>query len=135
MALSNAIANIASKAAALANLKEAPALPPESINQFPFAATYARATYQDVRFENAGWAHVFHTIYCEIHVARTLLPRDANLAMSYIEPFIRSLLSDQYLGGTVDAVTGLRYSFGRLEWAGQETLGVRFEIDVKMTVT
>jgi len=133
MALSNAIADLQAKALTLSGIQAAPASPPEAMNQFPFVVCYPKIG--DAKFESAGWANYLHTLICEIHIARVLLPTAIALALPYIELFPSKVMSDPKLSNTVQAVNAVRYQFGRLEWAGEEHVGVRFEIDVKLTLT
>jgi len=53
------------------------------------------------------------------------------LAMPYAETFANEILSDPTLSGTVNTVTGLRATFGAMEWADEVHIGWRFEIDFK----
>jgi len=129
MTITTAIANIQSKLGAL-GVKVAPSTVPEAANVFPFGVSYLSTGHLDL--ESAGWGRNFHTIFSEIHVSRNLLGPAINTAMSYIEPFFLSLIADPTLGSTVSNLVDVRYKFGRLEWGGVETIGVRFEIDVKI---
>ena len=132
MALSDAIADIQAKMLTLSGIKAAPEKLPETMSQFPFAVSYAKGG--NVRFNSAGFADYFHTIVCEIHVARQILGQAVMLAMPYIESFSSKLLSDPKLSGTVQEVREIRYTFGFLEWAEKKHVGIRFEVDVKMNL-
>lgn len=125
-----AIQNIQAKLKALGDVKIPPNGPPESINVFPFGVSYLSSG--NLELESEGWARHFHTIFSEIHVSRQLLPQSITKAVSYIEPFFSSLMNDPTLGGTIANIVVVRYKFGRLEWGGLETIGERFEIDVKL---
>jgi len=130
MTISAAIANIQNKVATLPGIKAAPSEPPEGMGQFPFAVTYPKNG--SFRLESAGFGTYLHTLICEIHVARVILPRAISQTIPYIESFIQIVLSDPQLGGTVTSANVIRYEFGRLVWAGEEHIGVRFEVDVKI---
>jgi len=139
VALRDAIARLQSHAGALAGMKEAPIDPPESANQFPFAVSYMRSF--SWKIESAGFSHAFVMLITEIHVARNVLPLDVQLALPFFEPFLRKLLADQTLGGTVDNIGGATGGFGSMEYAGHPTLGYQFVLTgpegdgVKVTIT
>ena len=128
MTLAAAIADLQAKALTLSGVKDAPVNPPESANVFPFVVSYARSgNFQP----GAGWANYFHTIFTEFHVARQLLPVAIATALPYAESFGAKILADPQLSGTVQEVREVRYTFGRLSWGDIETIGFRFEVDVK----
>jgi len=133
MTLASAIAAVQTKAGALSGIKAAPTNPPESANQFPFAVSYPRTGRAE--FASAGWANYFHTLFCEIHISRQLLPQAIATALPYAELLPSAIMADPTLGGTVNEVREVRYTFGRLEWGGVDTIGFRFEIDVKLNLT
>jgi hypothetical protein len=132
MTLSNAISDLQDKALAL-GVKAAPKTIPEGMSVFPFAVSYPRTGSGQVA--SAGFGHQFHTIWTEIHFNRTLLGAAIDEAMPYIESLFSAIIGDPTLSSTVSSVTAVRYTFGRLEWAGEQTIGVRFEVDVKVSVT
>lgn len=133
MSLSTVIAAIQTKAGGLSGIKEAPTNPPESANVYPFAVSYAKSGTETP--QSSGWAIGLHTIICEIHIARQVLPKDIALALPFYELFRSAILSDPTIAGTVATVNALRYEFGRLEYGNKQTIGYRFEIDVKLTST
>jgi len=139
MALRDAIARLQVHAGSLVGMKEAPTDPPESANQFPFALSYVRAG--SWRAESAGFSHAFVTLVTEIHVARSALPLDIQLALPFFEPFLQKLLGDQTLNGTMDNIGEVEFSFGSMKYAGQPTLGWQFVISgpdgagAKVTIT
>ncbi len=135
MSLSGAIARLQYHAGSLSGIKEAPAAPPESANEFPFAVAYpARGNW----FNPAGWAKGLHTIFVEIHCARGILPTAVTQALAYVESFPNAVMNDPTLNSTVDTIIlseedgGIPYTFGRLEWGGVQTIGMRFEVTVKI---
>lgn len=131
--IEGAIANLQAKALALTGMLAAPAAPPEAANQFPFAITYERLG--DLALESAGWGNDLALLWTEIHVARILLPAAITLAMTFRDPFLKAIIADPNLGGTVSTVRNIHRTFGTLEWAGVLTIGYRFEIGVKVTLT
>lgn len=127
----DAIARIQTIARGLAGMVEAPEYVPESINQFPFAMTYYR---QGNTTSMIGWRKGLHTVFCEIHVARQILPNALKLAMPFYERFMIALIADPSLGGTVSTVVWpVNHTFGWLEFgpADNKHIGWRFEITVK----
>lgn len=125
----DAIAKIQAHARGLAGVQEAPDYVPESANQFPFAMTYYRTG--NTTFE-MGWRKGLHTVHCEIHISRQILPTAIRTAMPYYDLLIAALEDDPRLGGTVDTIVSpVVHSFGVLAFAGQENIGWRFEITFK----
>lgn len=129
MTISAAILDLQTKLASL-GMKIPPSGPPESANVFPFGVSYISNGRLEI--ESASWGRNFHTIFSEIHTSRQLLPQAISKAMSYIEPFFMLLAADPTLGDTISNIVDVRYKFGKLEWGGVETIGERFEIDVKI---
>ncbi len=132
MTLAAAISDLQDKVLAL-GVKAAPKTIPEGMSVFPFAVSYPRAG--NGALQSAGFGFIFHTIFTEIHFNRTLLGPAVDDATPYIESMFASLVGDPTLSDTVSEVRAIRYTFGRLEWAGEQTIGVRFEVDVKVRVT
>lgn len=130
MDVNSAIAEIQTKALSLTGIRMAPPTPPEQLNVFPFWVTYERLGRLPVNDLPRDWATQSCTLYSELHVARTLLDRAITSAMGYRDLFLKKLLQDPNLGGDVMIVDEVRWTFGRLEWGGLETIGYRFEIDL-----
>ena len=114
-------------------MREAPTTPNEAQILFPFAITYDRSG--ELILQSSSWAYDLATIVSEIHVARQILAKDIALAMTFREPFLRALIGDQTLNSQVASMNAIRYAFGKLEYAGDETIGYRFEIDIKLHLT
>lgn len=135
MSLSGAITRLQYHAGLLSGVKEVPTSPPESANEFPFVVTYpARGKF----FNPSGWSKGLHTIFVEIHCARVILPAAVTQALAYVEAYPNLIMNDPTLNSTVDTIIlseeddGIPYTFGRLEWGGVQTIGVRFEVTVKI---
>jgi len=144
MALRDAIVSLQSKALSLPGIKEAPIDPPESANQFPFAISYVRAGTWHI--ESSGFSHAQVQLVTELHGARTLLPTDIQTMLPFFEQFLRKLLADQTLGGAVDNIGNVDFSFGVMEYGVQggvpiQTIGWQFVLSgpdgagVKVTIT
>ena len=67
-------------------------------------------------------------------MARKDLLRDVETALPFGELLAAAVFDDPTLGGTVDTVRdeGITTSFGALAWGGQETVGWRLTIPVKI---
>jgi len=128
--LSNAIAQVQSLVRGLAGVRDAPDYPPEKASAFPFAVAYP-GTGRWVGGAPAGEKRGLHTIIVELHVARKDLPRDVEGAMGYVESIPNAILNAPTLSGTVDTVNEIRYTFGALNYGDLQTIGYRFEVDIK----
>lgn len=133
MTIEAAIADLREKLLSLNGMRSAPVNPPDATAAFPFGVSYERSGTLEMK--SAGFANDLATIWCEIHVSRQILPQAVALAMEFRDPFMKLLIADPTLGGTVSTIREIRRTFGRLEWGGVETIGYRFEVDVKVTLT
>lgn len=110
-----------------------PDVPTETALVMPFVMCYPRQG--DMVFESAGFGDLLVTLYVDFHIARNLLASTAKQAWEYIIPFIKTLITDPTLAGTVSEVNAVRFSYGGLQWnQQQDDIGVRFELDVKLLV-
>lgn len=133
MTIQTAIAHIQGLAEGLTGIRQAPDFPPEQMNVFPFAVCYPAAG--QFQAGPMGLMKGLHNLVVEIHVARKDLPRDVETALPFGELLAAAVLDDPTLGGTVDTVRadeGISYTFGALAWGGQETVGWRVIIPVKI---
>ncbi len=142
--LQDAIEQVQRVARSLSGIKAAPDYAPDDEAQFPFAVTYAFSG----TWGTYGGSHGkqgMHTLVTEIHVSRNPgLARAIEQAMPYCESFPHALFLDiQDSGDLYDVIQGIghgmgdpiRYTFGALQWAGVQTVGFRFEIDIKQQST
>jgi hypothetical protein len=128
--LAEVIAVIQARALALAGMRTAPAYAPEQSASYPFAVSFpARGEWDSL---SGGWMIGLHTIATEIHVARKDLPADMRAVIGFCETFADALLREPTLGGCVSTINAVRYTFGPMAWGGQDTIGYRFEVDVKV---
>lgn len=135
MTLEAAIRNLQTHSLSVTGIKAAPADPPDSLSVFPFALAYPEGGR--ILGGSAQFMRGIHIIIVEFHVNRTLLPAAIATAKGYIEEYAGILLGDPTLGGEVDTIIldreqNITYEFGVLEWAGVQTIGVRFHIPVKI---
>lgn len=128
--LQEAIAQIQTYALTLSNVQAAPAYMPDSANIFPFVVSYAKSG--DWTSMSSGFKKGLHTIVTEIHIARADLPKALEQAMPYAESFPNKILGNPTLNGKVDTVIAMRYEFGPLKFAAQDTVGWKFSTDIKM---
>jgi hypothetical protein len=128
MTLSAAIAKIQAHAIAV-GMAEAPTYPLESQEVYPFAIAYDRRG--NLIQESAGWGIDMCTVVCEMHFINQYLPLAVTKAMTYRESFIKRIISDPTLGGTVTTINGLRYEFGKLGDDESADLGYKWEFDIK----
>ncbi len=126
MSLADVIANLQSKALAMTGIKAAPDYPPEDMSTFPFAICYPRTG--EVNFGGQKWANNLDTVYMDLHISRAILPKAVEKAIPYRDTFAKKLMDDPTLGGTAKHITGFIVTFGELSYAGQTTIGWRFEI-------
>lgn len=129
MSLEGAIAQIQIIVGAIPGIQSAPSKVPDSAGAFPFAVSYPRSG--GLVMNSVDWANVLHTIYTELHFGNQLLAISIPQAMPYARLVFLGLMADITLAGNVSEISAVRYTFGKLAWAGIETIGFRFEIDVK----
>lgn len=133
MTIEAAIIDLQTKLLGIAGLKSAPTSPPEATMSFPFAVSYERSGR--LVTHSAYFGDELVTIYCEIHVTRTILPAAISLAMTFRDPFIKAVIADPTLGDNVSTINEIRWTFGALKWDTVDTIGYRFEIDCKIQVS
>jgi hypothetical protein len=130
MTIEAAIANLQAKALAVSGTKEAPDAPPESNLGFPFSMCFER----DGRLEqrSAGFGDDLGTLWLEYHVARGILPVAITTAMAFRDAFLKKIIADPTLSGTVSTVTSVSWVFGAMKYADTETIGYRFMVGCKV---
>jgi hypothetical protein len=133
MTLVAAVTAVQTVARGLTGIKQAPTNAPESSAMFPFAVCYARTGTETP--QSKGWSVSLHTLVCELHCSRQILPLAIAQALPLYEAFAAAILADPTLGGAVQATNQLRYTFGVMEYGGVPTIGYRVELDVKLTPT
>jgi len=129
MSLEGAIGQIQTIVRAIPGIQSAPTSPPSSAGAFPFAVSYPRSG--NLVMNSVDWGNVLHTVYTELHFANQLLEISIPQSMPYARLVFLGLMADVTLGGNVSEISAVRYTFGKLAWAGVETIGFRFEIDMK----
>ena len=132
MTVQAAILNLQAKALALSGMKSAPDAPPDAAGAFPFAASYERIGKMVTH--SYGFSHELVTIFTELHVTRQNLTVAIDTAMPFRDPFLVAIRNDPTLGGTISTIEEVRWTFGALKWGTVDTIGYRFEIDVKVAI-
>jgi hypothetical protein len=110
-----------------AGCKDAPRKPTESVNHFPFAIAYDRSGNL-TNITAGSTAYNLVTIYLDLHFARQILPASVALAQKVRDAMLRQLIADPTLGGNVAGLENIIYTFGRLDYGGDPTIGYRFEL-------
>lgn len=135
MALRDAILRVQVHAKS-AGAQDAPDDPTEGAGVFPFSVCYPNAG--TIEGEAVGARKDLIDLYLDYHLTRQNLPVDVQAALAFLEAFPSYLINDPTLNGTVDTIligkdeSKIRFVFGKMEYAGQETIGFRFTIPVKL---
>ena len=112
---------------ALAGVAAAHDETPESLNALPAFVNYPGPT--ESSWGSFGAIQRTYTVVAELHVARGELKRAEAVCRPYINKFEAAVYADPTLGGVVLHVPSIRTRYGQSEWAGQQFLTVRFEVD------
>jgi len=130
MTVAAVITKLAEIESGLSGIKHAYDETPEALTVFPCCINYPlRGT---ITGGPAGVRTGIHVVVCEFHLSRQILPQAEAMARPYIDSFANAIWSDPRLGGVVDTVLELRYEYGRLTFAGEEHLGLRWEVEFKL---
>lgn len=130
MTISGAIARLQTHADACTNVQRAPSVATESISDAIFAVSFSLSGR--VVYHSSMFAHIHHTIVTEFHTPATSLTDAIPIAEAYINEFPALLMADPSLNGEVQHIQETRYQFGKLRFGNHDTIGVRFETDVKL---
>ena len=128
MALKDALAEIIDKLQELNDIRRVPDAPPENNEQFPFAVVYPlTGTYEQ---QMTQLMKGLHSVNIELHVARKDLPRDYSQVMDLIDQIPNRLMKAHMDKEFTKLATFgiIDYTFGPLEWAGVQTLGITYTI-------
>jgi hypothetical protein len=71
-----------------------------------------------------------HTLHLYVITPRRNLRTDWARIIALGDTIPRALLGDVTLGGTTLHIAQIRYTYGQLEWGGQQELGWLFELEV-----
>jgi hypothetical protein len=114
----------------LDGMRNAPNVPPEQIDRFPFSVCYP---HTGVISRDGIWLNEEHTLMLEIHAARVDLPRDVSSILPYLRWVAEAVFGDRDLFDGQGFTRQISYLFGPLDWAHQRTLGWQFSIPISMT--
>lgn len=139
--LANAIGYLMGKIEAVAEIKQAPQYLPEMVSNTPFCIAYPE-NGQIIK-QSSSTSKIIHTIAVELHLGTVLLPQAVALAISLADDISAIFLDDDNITLGENATTillddntgGIRYTFGRLEWAGQEHIGFKWLVPIKIRST
>ncbi len=124
-----AIAQLVALAKTLPDIVDAPAYAPDQIPKYPYVVAFPETgTWTPV----SDWKQGRHTFALEIHCGKNDLARAIEQGMKYSDAFPNLIFKNRTLNGTVDSILDMRYTFGKLEWNGIETIGWHWSIDVNM---
>jgi len=126
--LKDAIDEILDEIRTIKEIRRVPEQPPENNDVFPFVVGYPSSGVYTGR---PNYMRGLHNIAIELHVARKDLPRDYSKVMDLIDEIPYQLQKLQVDSGYSTVITfgEIEYTFGVLEWAGIETLGVTYIIN------
>lgn len=133
MTVQTAIADLQSKWTSISGISAAPSAPTEGTNAFPFAITYEREG--NMILQSAGFAFEHVTLHSELHLTRQNLPTAIATAMPFRDSFLSKIVNDPKLSNSVSEVKAVRWLFGAMDYGDVKTLGYRFEVDVKVSIT
>ena len=137
MDITAAIHYVQDLALSVKGVRAAPDEPPDTLG----------ADVEVITFEASGeletdkpldWGPQHGVIRSELHVLRGDLPQTIQRALAFREPFLRKILNDPNLGGTVMIVNKVTWTFGPMSWGTANpaaTVGYRFDIDVDLELT
>lgn len=110
-------------------MRATPDAPDPAMTVLPYSLCYA----QRGEWEPASycWGRGTHTIRLELHYAISDIARAHREGIPALERLCARLGTDPTLGGTVECVQRLAYSFGDLVYGGEQHVGPRIEIGVK----
>jgi len=131
--IEDVITQIQTTVTAVTGIRKAPAKPPDDMHVFPFAICLPATGEYSVE---PGWAQGIDEVTLDIHVARKDLPRDVDKLITYWDSIPAALRADTQLQGTICVIRyPIRRSFATFNWGSLRTIGIRFIVPVKLTVS
>lgn len=118
----------------LSGIRKAPNRPPEKLSHFPYFVCFPQQGVIE-RDYSAGYQKENHTLIGELHVARKDLPRDVSGTIPFLRSITSALQDDPTLGGNVNNLGNIDYSFSTLNWSDEKTIGFQFTIPVTQSPT
>ena len=129
MALKDALKDIVDELQTISGIRRVPDEPPENNEQFPFAVVYPLTGLY-----TQGPAQLMkglHNVNIELHVVRKAdLAKEFNQVMNLLDTIpwelMKKLNDAEY--DNLATIGQIEYTFGPLEWAGVDTIGVTYTI-------
>lgn len=125
---------IVAVARSITGIKHAPEHPLEALNEYPIAVTYLVSGRP--KYSLASPTITVSVANCDIHLARSMLPHDADRARKFITLGLAAFAGNMTMSGTCEHCLVTAFHFGELnygEGAGaQKTVGVRFVLEIKI---
>jgi hypothetical protein len=116
---------------AIGGIMQAPDYPPEQLSVYPFLVCYLG--HGEYIQQPIGVMTGLHSIIVQLHVGRSELPLDVQMAMGYISSIPHTLFDNPTLNGTCSTFGAITYDAGFVEWANVTTFAITFTIqDVKI---
>lgn len=129
-AFEDVLTQLATVERTITGVKEAYDRTPEKLVVFPSFINYpARG---ETTMEAASQLHSLYTVVCELHVMRGVLPEAEAVARPFINRFEDAIFADPTLDSTVSVVNAVRHNYGSVEYAGEQHMVCRFEVDFKL---
>jgi len=127
------IAAVQDYVSAVSGVRVAPDVPPEqTAGGGVFAFVYpANGTFSVIAA--GGREQGLHTLHLMLGTPRAHMRSDWARVIEIGDTVARALLNAGTMSGQIIDVSDLRYTFGDLEWGGQQLFGWMFEIDVRLT--
>ena len=127
--ISEIVAALQDVVGAVTGIRSAPDIPPE---QMAGAGVVAWVYPQQGTFREitSGQEEGVHTLALLIGTPRTNLRTDWGRIIGLGDTVARAILNGGSLTSTVLQTNGLRYTFGDLDWGGQQLFGWMFEVEV-----
>lgn len=138
MSLSSAVAYIPTMLATIADIKHAPANPPETSGEYPFATVLpSNGTFKG---ETNNIYKGLHELVVTVYFDRNNLPQAYSQIPGMIESLADKLRLDPTLNGTVQTIIStegspVRYNVRFVEYGDIPTLALEFFMTVKVYET
>jgi hypothetical protein len=128
--LATIIAGIQDEVLTLSDIRLAPDVPPEQIaGGGVFAVVYpASGRFEQTTSDDRGQGE--HTLHLMVATPQVNLRSDWARIIGFGTTVPNAILHGATLGGAILQSNQIRYTFGPLEWGGQQMFGWLFEIDV-----
>ena len=128
--LDSFITALTTKLEEMTGVKDAPEHPPEKLNQFPIVVCYF--VRGEFNYSAGGPCIGMHTVYADVHLARSSLPHDEQYARPFILRGLSKIADNLKMDSTCEHCLLTGYEYGSLGYGDQTTFGVRYILEVKI---